>query len=160
MERNPNKPEEFEAGEVGQPTERLMKETVPVREGSKTRRVPTSDALAQVLVRGLLRAEPGAIRVQAYLEDKTGMLSLHEAHDPKKQGLLVVPKKLPRDEWEKRAQESLRRVEKPIDRPASTIEAASRLTSHSQGAGEVSSKSLISKMILRSGVAKPPKFTR
>src|SRR5207244_2381950 len=28
------------------------------------------------------------------------------------------------------------------------------------GAGSVSSKSLISKMMLRSGVAKPPKFTR
>ena len=37
---------------------------------------------------------------------------------------------------------------------------ASRLRSHSQGAGYVSSKSLMSKMIRRSGVANAPKFIR
>jgi hypothetical protein len=41
-----------------------------------------------------------------------------------------------------------------------TMLAVSRLTSHSQGAGRVSSKSLMSKKMLRSGVAKPPKFIR
>ena len=50
--------------------------------------------------------------------------------------------------------------DRPIDRAASTKEATSRLTSHSHGAGSVSSKSLMSKMMLRSGVAKPPKFSR
>src|SRR3982751_6083374 len=38
--------------------------------------------------------------------------------------------------------------------------AAKRFTSHSHGAGNVSSKSLISKTIRLSGVAKLPKFTR
>ena len=38
--------------------------------------------------------------------------------------------------------------------------AARRFTSHSQGAIDVSSKSLMSKMSLRSAVAKPPKFNR
>ena len=45
-------------------------------------------------------------------------------------------------------------------RAASTKEATSRLTSHSQGAGNVSSRSLMSKISRRSGVAKPPKFIR
>jgi hypothetical protein len=48
----------------------------------------------------------------------------------------------------------------PFDLAASTIDATSRLTSHSQGPGKVSSKSLISKMMLRSGVANPPKLRR
>src|SRR6516225_10953150 len=48
----------------------------------------------------------------------------------------------------------------PIERAASAIEAASRFTSHSHGTDRVSSKSLMSKMMLRSGVAKPPKFMR
>ncbi len=38
--------------------------------------------------------------------------------------------------------------------------AARRFTSHSQGPGSVSSKSLMSKIIRRSGVAKSPKFDR
>src|SRR5262249_61750296 len=50
--------------------------------------------------------------------------------------------------------------DRPFARPASTTDATSRLTSHSQGAREVSSKSLISKMTLRSGVANPKKFMR
>jgi len=37
---------------------------------------------------------------------------------------------------------------------------ARRFTSHSQGAGIVSSKSLMSKISRRSGVAKPPKLSR
>jgi hypothetical protein len=47
----------------------------------------------------------------------------------------------------------------PFDLAASIIDATSRLTSHSHGAGKLSSKSLISKMTLRSGVANPPKLT-
>ena len=47
-----------------------------------------------------------------------------------------------------------------MDRAARTKDATSRLTSHSQGAGSVSSKSLMSKMTFLSGVAKPPKFIR
>ena len=38
--------------------------------------------------------------------------------------------------------------------------AARRLTSHSHGPGRVSSKSLMSKIIWRSGVPKRPKFDR
>ena len=44
--------------------------------------------------------------------------------------------------------------------PATAKLAARRLTSHSHGAGSVSSKSLMSKTRLRSGVAKMPKFSR
>ena len=44
--------------------------------------------------------------------------------------------------------------------PATTKLVASRLTSHSQGAGRVSSKSLRSKTRLRSGVANSPKLSR
>jgi len=43
-------------------------------------------------------------------------------------------------------------------REASTTLAARRLTSHSHGAGSVSSKSLISNSSRRSGLANPPKF--
>ena len=49
---------------------------------------------------------------------------------------------------------------KPLARPAMTMLAASRLTSHSQGPGRVSSKSLASKTIVRSGDAKSPKLER
>src|SRR6266566_8495328 len=48
----------------------------------------------------------------------------------------------------------------PFCRPATTILAARRFTSHSQGPGSVSSKSLTSKTRLRSGVAKKPKLLR
>ena len=49
---------------------------------------------------------------------------------------------------------------KPLLRHARTTLAARRLTSHSQGAGRVSSRSLMSKMTRRSGVAKSPKLSR
>ena len=49
---------------------------------------------------------------------------------------------------------------KPLARPAMTMLAASRLTSHSQGPGSVSSKSLASKTRRRSGEAKSPKFAQ
>src|ERR1035437_5243971 len=46
----------------------------------------------------------------------------------------------------------------PAERPATSILTVNRLTSHSQGSGSVSSKSLMSKTRLRSGVANAPKF--
>ena len=49
---------------------------------------------------------------------------------------------------------------KPLARPAMTMLAASRLTSHSQGPGSVSSKSLASNTSRRSGEAKMPKLER
>ena len=45
-------------------------------------------------------------------------------------------------------------------RPATSMLAASRFTSHSQGPGRVSSKSFTSKTKARSGEAKPPKLSR
>ena len=50
--------------------------------------------------------------------------------------------------------------EKPRSRPRISRLAASRLTSHSHGPGSVSSKSLMSKSMRRSGVPKRPKFDR
>ena len=47
---------------------------------------------------------------------------------------------------------------KPLSRQASTKLAARRFTSHSQGAGRVSSRSLMSKITRRSGVANAPKL--
>ncbi|MNT89583.1 hypothetical protein D3C72_2303370 [compost metagenome] len=47
-----------------------------------------------------------------------------------------------------------------MSRAATAKLIAKRLTSHSQGAGRVSSKSLMSKIRLRSGVANKPKFIR
>ena len=49
---------------------------------------------------------------------------------------------------------------KSRSRPAISKLAARRLTSHSQGPGRVSSKSLTSNTRLRSGAAKTPKFER
>ena len=49
---------------------------------------------------------------------------------------------------------------KPLSRQATTKLGARRLTSHSHGAGSVSSRSLMEKMTRRSGVAKPPKLHR
>ena len=49
---------------------------------------------------------------------------------------------------------------KPRARPATAKLAASRFTSHSNGPGSVSSKSLRLNTIRRSGAAKPPKFER
>ena len=49
-------------------------------------------------------------------------------------------------------------VENPLSRPATARLAASRLTSHSNGPGWVSSKSLMSKTSRRSGEAKTPKL--
>ena len=51
-------------------------------------------------------------------------------------------------------------AEKPRSRPAATRLTARRLTSHSHGPGWVSSKSLTSNIMLRSGVPKIPKFER
>ena len=51
-------------------------------------------------------------------------------------------------------------VARSSSRPAMAMLAASRLTSHSHGPRAVSSKSLMSKTISRSGAAKPPKFDR
>ena len=51
-------------------------------------------------------------------------------------------------------------LEKPSWRPATTTLAARRLTSHSQGPGSVSSKSLQSKTSWRSGDPKTPKLER
>ena len=48
----------------------------------------------------------------------------------------------------------------PRWRPATTTLAANRLTSHSHGAGSVSSKSLMSNAMRRSGVANAPKLRR
>ena len=49
---------------------------------------------------------------------------------------------------------------KPLSRPATAMLAASRLRSHSNGPGSVSSKSLMLKTSRRSGAAKMPKFER
>ena len=49
---------------------------------------------------------------------------------------------------------------KPRSRPATAKLATSRLTSHSNGPGSVSSKSLMLKISRRSGAAKTPKFDR
>ena len=49
---------------------------------------------------------------------------------------------------------------KPRSRPATAKLAASRFTSHSNGPGSVSSKSLMLKTRLRSGAAKMPKLER
>ena len=49
---------------------------------------------------------------------------------------------------------------KPFARPAMTKLADSRLTSHSQGPGSVSSKSLMSNIMRRSGEASSRKFSR
>jgi hypothetical protein len=51
-------------------------------------------------------------------------------------------------------------AEKPLSRPATDMLATSRLTSHSNGPGSVSSKSLTSKTNRRSGEPKAPKFDR
>ena len=51
-------------------------------------------------------------------------------------------------------------VEYPLSRPAIAKLAASRLTSHSHGPGNVSSKSLRPNTSRRSGEANPPKFIR
>jgi len=50
--------------------------------------------------------------------------------------------------------------EKPRSRPMISKLAASRFTSHSHGPGRVSSKSLMSNIICRSGVPNRPKFDR
>src|SRR5690348_7097214 len=50
--------------------------------------------------------------------------------------------------------------ENPRSRPMISILAARRLTSHSHGPGRVSSKSLMSKIICRSGVPNRPKLDR
>ena len=55
---------------------------------------------------------------------------------------------------------ALRRSSKPRSRPATAKLATSRFTSHSNGPGSVSSKSLMLKMSRRSGAAKAPKFER
>ena len=49
---------------------------------------------------------------------------------------------------------------KPQSRPATAMLAASRFTSHSNGPGSVSSKSLMLKTSRRSGAAKMPKLER
>src|SRR5436190_2554547 len=59
-----------------------------------------------------------------------------------------------------RAANAQSRSAKPLSRPATKTLAARRLTSQSNGAGSVSSKSFTSKTRWRSGVAQTPKFSR
>jgi hypothetical protein len=104
--------------------ERLMKQTVLVRDGARMRRIPTSDALAQVLLHGAMKGESGAVRVQLYLEEKAGLLSLPDPNEMKQHGYLVVPEKLSREEWVKRAQAALR---KSMERQETKLQPQKRL---------------------------------
>jgi hypothetical protein len=95
--------------------ERLMRETVRVRDGKRLRRITTSDALAQVLLRGTMQGEPGAVNVQMYIEDKAGLLNIPDESDTRTGHYLVLPHpaKLPPEEWDKAAKRALEAVMEP-----------------------------------------------
>ncbi len=93
-------------------------------------------------------------------EARKAFLSMRAYHTSR---LAIFAKDLIRSRYERtHAIAALRwsAAENPFDLAASTKLAASRFKSHSHGPCSVSSKSLMSKMIRRSGVANPPKFIR
>jgi hypothetical protein len=94
-----------------------MRETVSVRDGDQTRRITTSDALAEVLIRGAIKGEQGAFNVQMYLEGKAGLLQ--EEGDIRKYGYLVVGPQLPPEEWDKYAKRALEAVMEPDEQKPS-----------------------------------------
>jgi hypothetical protein len=95
--------------------ERLMRETVRVRDGKRLRRITTSDALAQVLLRGTIQGEQGAVNVQMYIEDKAGLLNIPDESDTRTGNYLVLPHPaiLPPEEWDKLAKRALEAVMEP-----------------------------------------------
>jgi uncharacterized protein DUF5681 len=78
--------------------EDVLKECVKLPDG---RVVSKAEALVIRAQHGAMKGEPGAVRALDVLADKLGLLNPCETADGRKFGYLVVPEKLPRDEWQK-----------------------------------------------------------
>jgi hypothetical protein len=106
--------------------QRLMRETVRVRDGDKTRRISTSDALTQVLLRAAMKGERGAVNVQMYLEDKAGLLNQPDEDDTGKTRYLVAAIKPPLEEWSKFALRAAERNRDPEPKPQGRLPKVTR----------------------------------
>ena len=87
--------------------ETLLREQIRVRDGGKTRRISTSDALAQVLIRGTMMGKTGAFNVLMFIEETLGVFKPLYGDDKSRYGYLVAPPKLSLDEWQKQARRAL-----------------------------------------------------
>jgi hypothetical protein len=75
-----------------------------------------------------MKGEPGAVRALDVLADKLGLLNPCETADGRKFGYLVVPEKLPRDEWQKVALRALEHNMKPDPRFTRPEQAPQKIT--------------------------------
>ena len=93
--------------------EHVLKECVKLPDG---RVVSKAEALVIRAQHGALKGDPGAIKVLDLFAEKLELTKPCENGEGRKYGYLVVPKKLPRDEWVKVAARALKHNLDKIER--------------------------------------------
>lgn len=112
----------------------LLQEGVRVSDG---RWISKAQALVKRAFYGAMKGEPGAVKALDVLADKLGLLTPCETEDGRKFGYLVVPEKLPRDEWQKVALRALEHNMKPdprFKRPESDVPKITRKANRGEDA--------------------------
>jgi hypothetical protein len=102
--------------------EHVLKECVKLPDG---RVVSKAEALVIRAQHGALKGDPGAIKVLDLFAEKLELSKPCENGEGRKYGYLVVPRKLPRHEWEKVAARALKHNLEPdprFKRPQEVIE--------------------------------------
>ncbi len=94
--------------------EHVLKESVKLPDG---RVVSKAEALVLRAQHGALKGDPGAIKVLDLFAEKLELTKPCENAEGRKCGYLVVPRKLPRDEWVKVAQRALKHNLEPESDP-------------------------------------------
>lgn len=110
--------------------EAVLQEGVRVSDG---RWISKAQALVKRALYGAMKGESGAVKALDVLAEKLGLLTPSETEDGRKFGYLVVPEKLPRDEWQKVALRALEhnmepdpRFRRPEDPPPKITRKANR----------------------------------
>jgi hypothetical protein len=93
--------------------ESVLKECIKLPDG---RVVSKAEALVIRAQSGAIKGDPGAIKVLDLLADKLELTKPCENGEGRKYGYLVVPRKLPRDEWVKVAERALKHNLEPDPR--------------------------------------------
>jgi hypothetical protein len=93
--------------------EHVLKECIKLPDG---RVVSKAEALVIRAQSGAIKGDPGAIKVLDLFADKLELTKPCENGEGRKYGYLVVPRKLPRDEWVKVAARALKHNLEPDPR--------------------------------------------
>jgi hypothetical protein len=91
----------------------ILQETVPVRNGG---RVTNAEALAKRALHDAMNGDPRAVKALDFFAERLGLLNPPAAYGGPRYGYLVVPRKLPRAEWEKAAS-AITRLPEPQSQP-------------------------------------------